>query len=225
VSLRGVITFAAVRLLGAQTARLHRLDQRRRFLDFKRRWASVPQSEFSYEERPRFYRQIHDEYLAGKPMDYLEFGCWRGESMRAWSAINQHPDSRFFGFDSFEGLPEQWGAGNPKGTFSVAGQLPVINDPRVQFIKGWFQQSLPGFLRAYEPRARQVLHLDADLYSSTLFVLVSLNPPSGSILFFDEFADEMHEFRAFEDFLAACGREYRVIAARRDFHKLAIELL
>jgi len=94
----------------------------------------------------------------------------------------------------------------------------------VHFHKGWFQQTLPGFLRTYEPRARQVLHLDADLYSSTLFVLVSVNPPPGSILFFDEFADEMHEFRAFEDFLSACGREYRVIAARRDFHKLAIEL-
>lgn len=44
--------------------------------------------------------------------------------------------------------------------------------------------------------------LDADLYSSTSFVLSSLAPylHEGDILFFDEFSIPTHEFRAFYEF-------------------------
>ena len=219
------IATAAACALGGLTEKLCRLHMLRRFAEFKRRWATAPLLEFAYEERQVLYRHVNESELAGEAIDYLEFGCWRGDSMRLWCGVNRRPESRFFGFDSFEGLPEHWNAASPKGAFSKKGQAPKIDDARVTFVKGLFQQSLPGFLREYAPRARQVVHLDADLYSATLYVLMKLDPPPGSIVIFDQFSDVMHEFRAFENYLAACAREYRVVAARRDFHKLAVELL
>ena len=35
---------------------------------------------------------------------------------------NSHSDSRFVGFDSFEGLPEDWNSENPKGHFTTQGR-------------------------------------------------------------------------------------------------------
>jgi len=78
-----------------------------------------------------------------------------------------------------------------------------------------FQDTLPRFLRDFARNKRLVLHLDADLYSSTLFVLTSvaslLRP--GDLLPFDEFAAPAHEFRAFDDFVKAFGLCYEVVGA------------
>jgi hypothetical protein len=60
-----------------------------------------------------------------------------------------------------------------------------------------------------------VVHLDADLYSSTLFALTSLASrlKPGDILLFDEFAVPLHEYRAFMDFLSAYRFDYEVLGA------------
>ena len=47
----------------------------------------------------------------------------------------------------------------------------------------------------------------------------------GSILMFDEFRDLEHEFRAFQDYKAACSRELRVIACCRSFLQVACEIV
>jgi O-methyltransferase len=153
-------------------------------------------------------------------IDYLEFGVAHGSSLRRWLELSRHPDSRFIGFDSFEGLPEDWdtGAGvKTAGTFGRAGQPPPIDDPRVQLIKGWFQDTVPNFLETFKPRPPVVVHLDADLYSSTLYVLTLLDRVlrGGAVLIFDEFHVADHEFRAFADYTSAYRRNYSVLGASR----------
>ena len=58
-----------------------------------------------YANRAQMYSAIN-ERRANWALSYLEFGVWRGESLELWSHINTNPASRFYGFDSFEGLPE-----------------------------------------------------------------------------------------------------------------------
>ena len=86
------------------------------------------------------------------------------------------------------------------GTFGTGGKLPPISDPRLEFIVGYFQDSLIPFLNRYPLRRRKIIHMDADLYSSTLYVLALLAPHlrSGDIVVFDEFGSlrmAQHEFR------------------------------
>ena len=149
---------------------------------------------------------MQSKVLAEEPIDYLEFGVRYGDSLFKWSALNSHPDSRFFGFDSFEGIPEDWVSvtgESKKGAMSVGGVVPQTSDPRIRFVKGWFNETLRPFLRDFTPRSRLIIHNDGDLFSSTLYTLATLDPilRPGSILIFDEFANPLHEWRAFHDYL------------------------
>jgi hypothetical protein len=149
-------------------------------------------------------RQVgaHERWL------YLEFGVYKGESISYFSDHLTHRDARLFGFDSFEGLPERWGP-NPKGTFSLNGVAPRIHDTRAEFVKGWFHETLPLFFERpivrkllADPSTKVFVHLDADLYSSTLFVLTTLWHYLDRYYFcFDEFMG--HELRALQDFRTA----------------------
>lgn len=142
---------------------------------------------------------------------YLEFGVWKGEATRYWSGLLRNPESKLHGFDSFEGLPEGWMFGCAKGSFSVGGQLPEIGDTRVQFFKGWFEQSLPNY--NCPPHDVLVLNLDADLYSSTSYVLKMLRDAivPGTCIYFDEFNQQFHELRAFDEFIKETGMKFRLL--------------
>src|SRR5581483_8062137 len=78
-----------------------------------------------------------------KPL-YLEFGVFEGRSMRWWSQHLAQQDATLVGFDSFEGLPEDWRPGLGTGHFST-GRIPQIDDARVSFQVGWFDDTLPKF--------------------------------------------------------------------------------
>jgi len=164
--------------------------------------------------RVPFYNHIQSEWFNNEPIDYLEFGVFKGESIALWADINRHPSSRFYGFDSFEGLPENWDRSAPAGAFNLNGLTPDIPDERVKFIKGWFQDSLPGFLETFVPKSRLVVHNDSDLHSSTIYVLTKLDDllVAGSIVIFDEFGSALHEFRAWHDYLRAYRRKAKAIA-------------
>jgi O-methyltransferase len=184
-----------------------------------------------FPNRCDLYADIQAKKLSGEPIDYLEFGVRYGASIFKWSTLNTCPDSRFFGFDSFEGIPEDWvsvtGEAN-KGAFSVGGVVPKTSDPRIQFVKGWFSQTLRPFLLDFTPRSRLVIHNDSDLFSSTLFALATLDPMirPGTILIFDEFANPLHEWRAFHDYTSAFGRSFKVLGAAGEYYtQVAMELL
>jgi hypothetical protein len=160
------------------------------------------------------------------PINFLEFGVYQGESMRWWAKKNEHSSSRFIGFDSFQGLPEDWNDRKPQTSFSTNGDVPQIKDERCSFQVGWFQDTLPKFVANFAFDKPTIIHLDADLYSSTLFVLITIAPKlkAGDILIFDEFYDWMHEFRAFLDFISCFQMEYEVIAAVEDFRKVTLKI-
>ena len=153
--------------------------------------------------------------IAERDVLYLEFGVYYGDSMRTWSGLLRNPKSRLHGFDSFEGLPESWDLIAGKGAFARDGAIPVIDDPRVSFFKGFFNETLTG----YNPPAHEQLfvNLDADLYSSTKTVLDFLKPhiSLGTYLYFDEFQSREHEPKAFDEFLSETGWNFRLVAANR----------
>ncbi len=98
---------------------------------------------------------------------WLEFGVFRAYSI---NYMARRTDRRIFGFDSFRGLQEDWkGVGHTSGTFDLGGRLPRTRT-NVSLVKGWFKDTLPGFLEAHaEPVL--LLHLDCDTYEATVEVL------------------------------------------------------
>jgi hypothetical protein len=185
--------------------------------------------DFEYKHREVFYRCVNGRFVGNAALDYLEFGVAGGSSFRSWLKINSHPESRFFGFDSFEGLPEDWLEDSPKGAFSQGGRTPVVDDPRATFIRGLFQDTLHDFLLGFEPKNRMVIHMDADLYSATLYSLIQLDwcIIPGTIIMFDEFTARSFtdEFAALQDYCTACCKDYKIIAMRKDYVKIAIEVV
>jgi O-methyltransferase len=180
-----------------------------------------------FRSREAYFAHIHNEVLGNKPIDYLEFGVYRGDSIKYWSIINRHPQSRLIGFDSFEGLPTDWTGGVSKGHFTTGGKMPVLDDPRVQFVKGWFQDSLPTFLVSFQPANRLVVHLDADLFTSTLYCLTMLHHhlKPGTLLMFDEFSSVTHEYRALLAYTESYLREFRPVAlVGNAFDQVCVEI-
>lgn len=200
-------------------------------LNWSARWvASVRESQPSpaFATREAMYDHLNAKYFGGgaSPIDFLEFGVHLGGSLRHWCSLNANSESRFFGFDSFEGLPEDWNNGAKKGAYSANGRLPEIKDSRVQFVKGWFQDTLPAFLSAFQGRNRIVIHNDSDLYSSTLYCLTMLNffMVPGTVVIFDEFYDPVNEYRALQDYAGAYRRKFELVAHTRGFTQATVEL-
>jgi O-methyltransferase len=178
-----------------------------------------------FAERIDLYRHI--AAITEGPIDYLEFGVWKGEATDAWRKLNTHPDSRFVGFDTFEGLPEDWEADHPKGTFSTGGAVPRIDDDRVSFVKGLFQDTLREYLVTTPFRNRLVVNVDCDLYSATLFVLGTLDKffEGGTVIIFDDFYSMNHETKAFIDYDKSFGRTWKALGRMPHCVKVAIEIV
>ena len=132
---------------------------------------------------------------------FLEFGVFEGKTINICADMRK--DVHFYGFDSFEGLPEEWLILDPndprikkskiipKGHFAV-NQLPEVRD-NVSLVKGFFDSSLIPWRDDNMKKGDTIswLHMDADLYSSTIFVLEALNEyiVPGTIIRFDELVD------------------------------------
>jgi len=163
--------------------------------------------------------------IKNQPIDYLEFGVASGIAIKWWVEKNKNPETKFYGFDVFTGLPEDFGVMH-KHHYDTQGATPKIDDARVTFIKGLFQDSLPGFLDNYKSGKRKMIHMDADLYSSTLFVLTRLIPflKENDIIIFDEFGVPTHEFKAFVEIVSAYKLNYEFIGAINNYLQIAIKI-
>lgn len=161
---------------------------------------------------------------------WLEFGVFCGRSIEQLSRKCPHD---IFGFDSFEGLPEEWDSNNPKACFSLNGQIPagyIIGEnhsmfnrnlpnniapwpENVKLVQGYFDSVLPKFLEKYEGDVALV-HIDSDIYSSAKTVFDNLKGriKLGTLIIFDELLDyndyRKHEIKAFAEFLLDTGLDY-----------------
>lgn len=180
----------------------------------------------NYEDRFKLHQYVVEtEKLEEVQIFYLEFGVAAGKSFSWWLLKNKHPESRFFGFDTFEGLPVDWGIFK-KG--EMAPDQLEFQDKRYQFVRGLFQETLPGFIKtnSFDKKIKKIIHLDADLFSSTLYTLTTiaehLNP--GDILIFDEFCVPNHEFFAFNIFKESYNFKYETIGAVNNYLQVALKV-
>jgi len=160
------------------------------------------------------------------PGDIAEFGVFQGRSLRAMA--EHQPLRTVHGFDSFLGLPEDWVRSTDstysKGHFSTGALPPLQAQHRnIQIHPGFFDASLP----VWQCTLRQplaLLHIDADLFSSSKYVLDTLNDAiaPGTVIVFDELSDwknsgvyprwEEGEWRALKEWMQEHGRRVRVLA-------------
>jgi hypothetical protein len=134
----------------------------------------------------RYELMRHCAKLA-EPGVACEFGVFKGHSLRTIRHFRKPP---VFGFDSFEGLPEQWDTGSdaehPAGHFAC--DLPDVGD--AVLVPGWFDTTIPAW-KAANPEPVRLLHVDSDLYSSAVTVLRGLDDRivPGTVIVFDELVD------------------------------------
>jgi hypothetical protein len=143
----------------------------------------------------------------------IEFGVAGGASLRRFA---KH---RFvYGFDSFQGLPENWRRGFRRGRFACDPPPPI---PNTEIIMGWFADTVPRFVQQHLNQWSRAafVHIDCDLYTSTVEALkVAPLLAPGAILLFDELRGypgwEQGEWRALVEsriryeLIGRCGQAY-----------------
>lgn len=77
--------------------------------------------------RRHIYEYIFGRYTK-EPVDYLEFGVADGGSIRV-ALAKLSPVCKLYGFDSFEGLPEDWFREFSKNTFDRGGYYQISMHP------------------------------------------------------------------------------------------------
>lgn len=157
----------------------------------------------------------------------MEFGVYKGDSINHIAKrMDRYP---IYGFDSFEGLPEDWRPGFKKGTFKLE-HLPKVKG-NVKLIKGYFDQSLPKLLREKNDEYCTFIHIDCDLYSSTKTVFSHIFPyvKKGTVIVFDEYFGyldwKLGEFKAFQEFVEENKLSYIYLGYVLNNQQVAIKII
>ena len=138
----------------------------------------------------------------------LEFGVYNGHTI---NYISKKTNLTVYGFDSFEGLPEFWSVSHPQSMFDLSGTIPKFDDQRIMPMKGWFQNTVANFVSAYTLDKQLIVHFDADLYSSTLYILMQIDTLKKKYIgIFDEFRGD--EARALYNYTQATGATVEIVA-------------
>lgn len=166
----------------------------------------------------------------------LEFGVHKGETLTHICNINSN--KTIFGFDSFQGLPREWDLGNKIITtdeFDLEKNLPVVPN-NAKLVVGWFADTIPQFFNEHSDDRISILHIDCDIYESTIDVLQNCNNflEKDSIIVFDELAHWKkikkyknyleHEFRALNEWIVTFDRQIEIISRTTSF-QAAIRVL
>lgn len=165
------------------------------------------------------------------PGSFMEFGVGMGKTTNFIAALAPH--RVIHGFDSFEGLPEDWTKNLPKGTFKLkdAHRLPALFS-NVVVHKGLFNDILPSFKKVWlkdEPIA--FINIDSDLYSSakSIFDHLAERISSGTIIHFDEYYGYNGwldgEFKAFQEFVKKYNISYRYLAYNARHQQVVVEII
>lgn len=155
----------------------------------------------------------------------LEFGVRKGGKGSTFKLISDtFPERIIHGFDSFEGLPEDWvmNPGDVARAKSMKAPMPVP-PKNGKFWKGWFDETIDEYLKEYPSRHIAFLHIDCDLYSSTKTIFKKLNHLiiKDTIITFDDFYPfgtkpysnwQEHEWKAFVEWVTDNDRSFEVIS-------------
>lgn len=156
-----------------------------------------------------------------------EFGVFEGHTIR--SIAEFFKGQMVYGFDSFEGLPESW-QHTAKGAFSTNKVLPKVPE-NVTLVAGWFEDTLPTFVREHKGETFRFIHVDCDLYSSTrtIFDRCQEMIVPGTVIQFDEYYNyphwQQHEHLAFQEFIAATGLTYRYVGLITYHQQVSVQIL
>ena len=162
------------------------------------------------ETKSDYFKFINEEIIKNEAIDYMEFGVYEGKTILDWPKINTNKNSRFFAFDKF---PPKY-------------PIPEIDDNRVHFVKGLFQETLPEFINDFKPNSKLVIFINLNKKFDTLYCLSKLDKILNEkcIIMFDQFGNLQHEFIAFHNYVKSFRRDFQFLCQSENWRKCAIEL-
>lgn len=204
--------FTAVRLASEESARYVQANMR-----------TVPNFETDYDLHDWIPTQLNPDLL--KTGLILEFGVATGRTLNHFARLL--PQKTVYGFDGFDGLPEDWTSRMPKGFFA-RNALPKVRK-NCELVVGWFNETLPKFVKDHKDLVA-LLHVDSDLYSSAVTVLNTLDCQlvEGTVIVFDEYMNypgwQLDEFKAWQEFVSKNNIKYEYIGRVSKHQKVAVRI-
>ncbi len=153
---------------------------------------------------------------------YLEFGVWKGRTI---NFIADKIDQVIYGFDSFQGLPEDWRVGYERELFKL-NKLPKVKK-NVMLVQGYFKNTIPQFLSENKEKIA-FMHIDCDLYSSTkdIFTYTKNRLINGTVIVFDEYFNypdwENGEYKAFQEYIKNNNIKYNYLGYCHNDQQVAL---
>lgn len=206
--------FTAIRLASEESARY-----------VERNMRTVPNFECDYDLHEWVVRNHIDPRLQLHGQ-ILEFGVASGRTINHFARL--FPNRLIHGFDSFQGLPEDWTSRMPAGFFK-RNNLPKT-ESNVKLWVGWFNETIPDYKAMYESDPIMLLHIDCDLYSSTIAVLEGLRDRlrSNTVIIFDEYMNypgwQQDEYRAWQQFVLENKIKYEYIGRVSRHQQVAVRI-
>ena len=206
--------FTAIRQASEESARYVQLHMR-----------TVPNFKCDYDLHEWVVKTQLDAELVSHGM-VLEFGVATGRTLNHFARLL--PRKFIDGFDSFDGLPEDWTSRMPRGFFKRKKYPKVRWNCYLNV--GWFNETLPHWKMKHGDRPLLLLHVDCDLYSSTRTVLTELrkNIVPGTVIIFDEYLNypgwQQDEFRAWKEFVRDYDVQYEYIGRVSRHQQVAVRV-